>query len=77
MVLYECEAKNAAVMYTMTGFCKLSGVNIKEWLTHFLDHIHEYDTDYSLHIADFLLATLATKGLVKTSENLHNSLKKL
>ena len=45
MVLYECEVKNASVMYTMMGFCKQSGVNVEGWLTYFLDHVHEYDTD--------------------------------
>ena len=35
--------------------------------------VHEYDTDYSLDIADFQPFILATKGLVKTSENLRKS----
>lgn len=39
--------------------------------------VHEYDTDYSLDIADFLPFILATKGLVKTSENLRKSLERL
>ena len=41
-------------MYTIMSFSKLAGVNVKAWLTYFLDHVHEYDNDYSLDIADFL-----------------------
>lgn len=63
-------AEDAAVMYTMIGCCKLAGVNVEAWLTYFLDHVHEYDNDYSLDIADFLPSSLASKGLLKTSENL-------
>lgn len=63
-------AEDAAVMYTMMGCCKLAGVNVEAWLTYFLDHVHEYDNDYSLDIADFLPSSLVSKGLLKTSENL-------
>ena len=49
-----------------TGCCKLAGVNVEAWLTYFLDHVHEYDNDYSLDIADFLPSSLASKGLLKT-----------
>lgn len=51
-------------------FCKLAGVNVETWLTYFLDHVHEYDNDYSLDIADFLPSNLVSKGLLKASENL-------
>ena len=57
-------------MYTMMGCCRLAGVNVEAWLTYFLDHVHEYDIDHSLDIADFLLSSLVSKGLLKTSENL-------
>lgn len=57
-------------MYTIMGCCKLAGVNVEVWLTYFLDHVHEYDNDYSLDIADFLPSSLVSKGLLKTSENL-------
>lgn len=57
------------MIYTMMGCCKLAGVNVEECLTYFLDHVHEYDSDYSLDIADFLPSTLTAKGLVKTSES--------
>ena len=62
--------EDAAVMYTIMGCCKLAGVNVEAWLTYFLDHVHEYDNDYNLDIADFLPSNLVSKGLLKTSENL-------
>ena len=70
-------AEDATVMYTIMGCCKLAGVNVEAWLTYFLDHVHEYDNDYSLDIADFLPSNLVSKGLLKTSENLRKSLKRL
>ncbi len=63
-------AEDAAVMYTIMDCCKLAGVNFEAWLTYFLDHVHEYDNDYSLDIADFLLSSLVSKELLKASENL-------
>lgn len=56
----KIETEDSAVIYTMMSYYKLARVNIKECLTHFLDHIHEYDTDYSLDIAEFLPSTLAS-----------------
>lgn len=64
-----CKNNDAAVMYTIMGCCKLAGVNVETWLTYFLDHVHEYDNDYSLDIADFLPSNLVSKGLLKASEN--------
>lgn len=63
-------AEDAAVMFTFMGCCKLAGVNVQAWLTCVLDHVHGYDNDYSLDIADFLPSSLVAKGLLKTSENL-------
>ncbi len=51
-------AEDAAVMYTIVGCSKLARVNVEAWLTYFLDHVHEYDNDYSLDIADFLPSNL-------------------
>lgn len=51
-------AEDAAVIYTMMGCCKAAGVNVHAWLTYVLDHIHEYDTDYSKDLADFLPSRL-------------------
>ena len=59
--------RRLAIKLVMMGCCKLAGVNVETWLTYFLDHVHEYDNDYSLDIADFLPSSLASKGLVKTS----------
>ena len=70
-------AEDAAVMYTMMGCCKLAEVNVEDWLTYFLDHIHEYDNDYSKDLADFLPATLKAKGLLKKSEMLQLASEKL
>ena len=47
-------AEEAAIMYTMIGSCKLTGVDFRKWTTYFLTHIHEYDNDYSKDLADFL-----------------------
>ena len=58
-------AEDAAVMYTMMGCCKAAGVNVYDWLVYFLDHVHEYDNDYSRDIAELLPGALKAKGLVK------------
>lgn len=66
-------AEDAAVMYTMMGCCKVAGVNVEEWLTYFLDHVHEYDNDYSRDLAELLPYALETKGILKKSETLATS----
>lgn len=52
-------------MYTMMGCCKAAGVNVYDWLVYFLDHVHEYDNDYTRDIAELLPGVLKGKGLVK------------
>jgi len=47
-------AENAAIVYSMMGCCKASGVNFREWLIYFLDNVHSYDNDYSKDLADLL-----------------------
>jgi len=47
-------AEDAAVFYSLLGCCKTEGVNFREWLIYVLNHIHEYDEDYSKDLADFL-----------------------
>lgn len=64
-------------MYTMMDCRKLAGVNVEAWLTYFLDHVYEYDNDYSLDIADFLPSSLVANGLLKTSEKRRKSLERL
>jgi hypothetical protein len=47
-------AENAAIMYSMFGCCKASGVNFREWLIYFLSNIHDYDLDYGKDLAELL-----------------------
>lgn len=70
-------AEDAAVMYTVMGCCKVAGVNEYDWLVYFLNHIHEYDNDYSKDLIDFLPARLKAKGLVKDIEVSTNPSEKL
>ena len=63
-------AEDAAVMYTMMACCKVAGVNVEEWLTYFLGHVHEYDTDYSRDLAELLPYALEANGILKKSETL-------
>jgi transposase len=47
-------AENAAIMYSMFGCCKASGVNFRDWLVYFLNNVHKYDDDYSMDLAELL-----------------------
>jgi hypothetical protein len=47
-------AENGAIMYSMLGCCKASGVNFHDWLAFFLNNIHKYDDDYSKDLAELL-----------------------
>lgn len=47
-------AENAAIIYSMLGCCKASGVNFRDWLVYFLNNVHNYDNDYSMDLADLL-----------------------
>jgi transposase len=47
-------AENAAIIYSLLGCCKASGVNFREWLVYFLENIHRYDDDYSMDLAELL-----------------------
>ena len=47
-------AENAAIMYSMLGCCKASGVNFRDWLVFFLNNIHKYDNDYSKDLTELL-----------------------
>ncbi|MGL5691529.1 MAG: IS66 family transposase [Bacteroidales bacterium] len=47
-------AENAAIIYSLMGCCKTSGVDFNKWMDYFLNHIHEYDDDYSKDLADLL-----------------------
>ena len=47
-------AENAAIMYSMLGCCKASGVNFRDWLVFFLNNVHKYDQNYSKDLAELL-----------------------
>jgi len=47
-------AENAAIMYSLFGCCKASGVNPREWLTDVLTRIPEYNKDYNRDLAELL-----------------------
>jgi hypothetical protein len=47
-------AENAAIIYSMLGCCKAHGVNFRDWLVYFLNNVHNYDTDYSMDLAELL-----------------------
>ena len=36
------------------GCCKAADVDFKQWMNYFLNHVHEYDSDYSKDLANFL-----------------------
>jgi transposase len=58
-------AESAAIVYSLLGCCKASGVNFREWLVYFLENAHHYDSDYSKDLADLLPHNFASK---KTGE---------
>lgn len=57
-----CDVHNYGLLQTCRSQCR----SMADVL---LDHVHEYDNDYSLDIADFLPSNLVSKGLLKASEN--------
>ena len=61
----DSAAEDAAVLYTMMGCCKAAGINVYDWLVYFLEHVHEYDNDYSRDLAELLPGALKARGLVK------------
>ena len=47
-------AENAALIYSMMGYCKAYEVNFRDWLVYFLYNIHNYDNDYTMDLAELL-----------------------
>ena len=47
-------AEDSAVMYSLLGCCKAAGVNYRDWMVHVLSHIHDYDEDYTMDLAELL-----------------------
>jgi transposase len=49
-------AEDAAVIYSLLGCCKAAEVNYRDWLVYVLNHIHDYDDDYSKDLVELLPA---------------------
>jgi transposase len=47
-------AEDAAVFYSLLGCCNAIDVNFRDWLIFVLNHVHEYDNDYSKDLAELL-----------------------
>ena len=57
-------AEDAAVIYTFIGCCKLADVDVRKWLSYFLNHIHDYDTDYSRDLSELFPHNLKKAGIL-------------
>ncbi len=57
-------AEDAAVIYTFMGCCKLADVDVRKWLSYFLSHIHDYDTDYSRDLSELFPHNLKKAGIL-------------
>lgn len=49
-------AEDAAVMYSLLGCCKAANINFRDWMVYVLSHIHDYDEDYTMDLAELLPA---------------------
>jgi transposase len=47
-------AEDAAVIYSLLGCCKAADVNFRDWMVYVLSHIHDYDEDYTIDLAELL-----------------------
>lgn len=61
-------AESAAIVYSLLGCCKSSGVNFREWLVYFLENVHYYDNDYSKDLAELLPHNFASQKSGETQE---------
>ena len=43
---------------------RLPGADFRTWLIYFLEHIHDYDDDYSMDLAELLPDNLLSKGKI-------------
>ena len=57
-------AEDATVIYTFMDCCKLANVNVCKWLSNFLNHIHDYDTDYSRDLSELFPHNLKKAGIL-------------
>ena len=74
----DSAAEDAAVIYSMMGTCKSCGVDFRQWLNYFLNHVHEYDEDYSRDLMELMPPRLIQDGkLSLNSETLAVNSEKL
>lgn len=57
-------AESTAIIYSFMGCCKAAGVDFRTWMIYFLDHVHDYDQDYTKDIADLFPDNLKEAGLL-------------
>lgn len=57
-------AESTTIIYSFMGCCKATGVDFRTWMIYFLDHVHDYDQDYTKDIADLLPDNLKKAGLL-------------
>ena len=63
----------AAVLYSLFGYCKSAKADFKTWLIYFLEHIHGYDNNYSMDLAELLLDNLLSANKLKVSTQTETS----
>jgi hypothetical protein len=56
-------AEDAAIMYSLLRCCKAAEVECRQWFVHVLNHIHDYNTDYSMDLAELLPHNLKSQQL--------------
>lgn len=57
-------AESTAIIYSFMGCCKAAGVDFRTWMIYFLDHVHDYDEDYTKDIANLLPDNLKAAGIL-------------
>ncbi|MFW9623366.1 IS66 family transposase [Bacteroides graminisolvens] len=57
-------AESTAIIYSFMGCCKAAKVNFRTWMIYFLDHIQDYDQDYTRDIAELLPDNLKDAGVL-------------
>ncbi len=57
-------AESTAIIYSLMGCCKAAGVDFRTWMIYFLDHVHDYDQDYTKDIAELLPDNLKVAGVI-------------
>lgn len=61
-------AESAAIVYSLLGCCKSSGVNFREWMVYFLENVHHYDNDYGKDLTELLPHNFVPKKTEATNE---------